>query len=128
MENINERKMLDFYLEEIDRDSIEFLKNKQWYKEDIKCEILKLRGEEEMHNKIKICKNLWKLLFEASMSYLDPDRRGYDDLFGYFDEYVNFEELIFASDSFYRDHTMHCLWVYFLGEYIIRNDEFKQVC
>ncbi len=128
MESINERKVLDFYIEEIQRDSIEFLKNKQWYKDDIQCEILKLRDEEEMHNKIRICKNLWKLLFEASLSFIDPDRRGYDDLFGYFDEYVNFEELIFASDSFYRDHTMHCLWVYFLGEYIIRNDEFKHVC
>lgn len=125
MELINEKRVLGFYLEQIKEDTIEFLKNKPWYKEDISREIIKLRDEEEMHNKIIICKNLWKLLFEASMSYIDPDRRGYDDLFGYFDEYVNFEELIFASDSFYRDHTMHCLWVYFLGEYIIRNDEFK---
>jgi hypothetical protein len=125
VEFINEKKVLDFYLEQIEADSIEFLKNKPWYKEDISKEILRLWDEEEMHNKIIICKKLWKLLFEASMSYIDPDRRGYDDLFEYFDEYVNFEELIFASDSFYRDHTMHCLWVYFLGEYIIRNDEFK---
>lgn len=128
MENINEKKVLDFYIGEIQKDSIMFLKNKQWYKDEIGSEIIKLRDQEEMHNKIEICKNLWKLLFEASMSFIDPDRRGYDDLFRYFDEYVNFEELIFASDSFYRDHTMHCLWVYFLGEYIIRNDEFKPFC
>ena len=70
-------------------------------------------------------KDTWKLLFEASMSYIDPDKRGYDKLFAYFDEYVNFEELIFASDSFYRDHTLHSLWVYFLGEYIIKHEEFK---
>jgi hypothetical protein len=124
MQIINEKSVLNFYLGEIEKDTIEFLKDKPWYKEDISREIIKLRDEDEMHNKIVICKNLWKLLFEASMSYIDPDRRGYDDLFGYFDEYVNFEELIFASDSFYRDHTMHCLWVYFLGEYIKRNDEF----
>ena len=125
MNIINEKMVLDFYLSEIDKDSILFLKNKPWYKEDISKEIIKLREETEMHKKIKICKSLWKLLFEASMSFIDPDRRGYDDLFGYFDEYVSFEELIFASDSFYRDHTMHCLWVYFLGEYIIKNDEFN---
>jgi hypothetical protein len=59
------------------------------------------------------------------MGYIDPDKRGYDNLFSYFDRYVNFEELIFASDSFYRDHTLHCLWVYFLGEYILRHDEFS---
>lgn len=58
------------------------------------------------------------------MSYIDSDKRGYDALFSYFDEYVNFEELIFASDSFYRNHTLHCLWVYFLGEYITRHEEF----
>jgi len=122
---IDEKKVLDFYLDEIKKDSIAFLRNKPWYKEDISKEIINLRQEKEMHNKIKICKNLWKLLFEASMSFIDTDRRGYDDLFQYFDEYVNFEELIFASDSFYRDHTMHCLWVYFLGEYIYKNEEFK---
>lgn len=125
MDIIDEKKVLDFYLDEIKKDSIAFLKNKPWYKEDISKEIINLREEKEMHNKIKICKNLWKLLFEASMSFIDTDRRGYDDLFEYFDEYVNFEELIFASDSFYRDHTMHCLWVYFLGEYIYKNEEFK---
>jgi hypothetical protein len=125
MDIIDEKKVLDFYLDEIKKDSIAFLRNKPWYKEDISKEIINLREEKEMHNKIKICKNLWKLLFEASMSFIDTDRRGYDDLFEYFDEYVNFEELIFASDSFYRDHTMHCLWVYFLGEYIYKNEEFK---
>jgi hypothetical protein len=59
------------------------------------------------------------------MSYIDPDKRGYDRLFKYFDEYVNFEELIFASDSFYRDHTLHSLWVYFLGEYIAKDESFN---
>jgi hypothetical protein len=76
LEFINEKRVLDFYLEQIKVNTIEFLKNKPWYKEDISREIIKLRDEEEMHNKIIICKNLWKLLFEASMSYIDPDRRG----------------------------------------------------
>lgn len=125
MQSIDEKKVLDFYIGEIEKDSIVFLKNRARYKEEITREIINLREASEMHMKIKICKNLWKLLFEASMSFIDPDRRGYDDLFSYFDEYVNFEELIFASDSFYRDHTMHCLWVYFLGEYLIKNEEYK---
>lgn len=61
------------------------------------------------------------------MSYIDKDRRGYDVLFKFFDNYVDFEELIFASDSFYRDHTLHCLWVYFLGEYLYRKDEYNDL-
>lgn len=124
-EYINEATVLDFYVEEINKDNIKFLKGKESYKKNIAEEISKLKQENEMNEKIRICKNLWKLLFEASMSYIDPDKSGYDSLFKYFDEYVNFEELIFASDSFYRDHTMHCLWVYFLGEYIMRSPEFS---
>jgi len=125
MENLNEEIVLNFYLEQIEKDSIEFLMNRNKYKQAIKSLVLELRDEDNMHNKIEISKKLWKILFEAAMSYIDPDKRGYDDLFKFFDKYVNFEELIFASDSFYRDHTLHCLWVYFLGEYIARHNEFN---
>lgn len=71
-----------------------------------------------MNNKISIACKLWKVLFEAAMTSINPDKTGYDKLFKYFDAYVEFEELIFASDSFYRDHTLHCIWVYLLGEYL----------
>lgn len=127
MNYINENTVLDFYLEQMDKNNIEFLKNREELKAEVKENVIELRGAEELHEKIEIAKRLWKVLFEASMSHIDPDMRGYDDLFKYFDEYVNFEELIFASDSFYRDHTMHCLWVYFLGEYLFKNESFKEV-
>ena len=124
---INETTVLDFYLDEMEKDNFKFLEGKDEYKRKIKDYILKLKQKNEANNKIQVGKDLWKTLFEASMSYIDPDKRGYDKLFKYFDEYVNFEELIFASDSFYRDHTMHCLWVYFLGEYIMKSDRFSSV-
>lgn len=122
---VNENSVLEFYLAEMDKDSISFLKNKTAFKKDIRKYIENLRDAENMNEKIEVSKKLWKVLFEAAMSYIDPDKRGYDELFKYFDEYVEFEELIFASDSFYRDHTVHCLWVYFLGEYITKKDEYK---
>lgn len=78
----------------------------------------------KMNEKIQIAVSLWKQLFSAAMSQIDSNKAGYDKVFKYFDEYVKFEELIFASDSFYRDHTLHCLWVYFLEEYICRNEDF----
>lgn len=124
MDVLNEITVLNYYLEQMDKDEIQFLKNRTRYKEKIRQLILALRDEKIIHNKIEISKELWKVLFESAMSYIDPDKRGYDDLFGYFDKYVKFEELIFASDSFYRDHTMHSLWVYFLGEYIKRQDKY----
>jgi hypothetical protein len=125
MEIIDEKKVLEFYISMIDNDKVDFLQGREKYKKSIRKYIISLNNSESMHEKIEIAKNLWKILFEASMSYIDSDMRGYDSLFAYFDEYVNFEELIFASDSFYRDHTIHCLWVYFLGEYIKNSEEFK---
>lgn len=78
-----------------------------------------------MNSKIVIACDLWKVLLETSLSSISPDKSGYDKIFKFFDAYVEFEELIFASDSFYRDHTLHCIWVYFLGEYIKGNETFS---
>ncbi|MGL5313805.1 MAG: hypothetical protein ACRC92_11225 [Peptostreptococcaceae bacterium] len=121
---INENTVLEFYLEQLENDNISFLKNKSYFKNVIEKDIKEMMAAESMHDKLMFAKNLWKSLFTASMSYIDSDRRGYDKLFTYFDKYVDFEELIFASDSFYRDHTLHSLWVYFLGEYLYRKDEY----
>ncbi|MDU1413090.1 MAG: hypothetical protein E6929_09790 [Clostridium sp.] len=127
MKELNENSVLEFYLQEIENDKIYFLKNKKEKKKIVSELIYKLKQSVSMNEKIIIAKELWKTLFEASMSSLDSNKDGYDTLFEYFDNYVDFEELIFASDSFYRDHTLHCLWVYFLGEYLIKSDEFSPI-
>lgn len=127
MGNLNEKTVLNFYIEQMEKDNIKFLEKKDSVKNLLKEQIIKLGDEEDMHRRITIAVDLWKILFEAAMSYIDPDKGGYDDIFSYFDDYVEFEELIFASDSFYRDHTIHCLWVYFLGEYLQKNNEFAQL-
>lgn len=124
MNYINELMVLDFYIERIEKDEIAFLKGRENYKLGIIEGLQNLKQQSEIHKKIKISVDLWKLLFEAAMSQIDDDKSGYDELFKYFDQYVGFEELIFASDSFYRDHTMHSLWVYFLSEYMHKSDEF----
>jgi hypothetical protein len=107
------------------KDKIQFLKGKPEIKKCIKEGISELQKSEDLHSKILSAKKLWKILFEASMGYIDPDKKGYDELFEYFDDFVEFEELIFASDKFYRDHTLHSLWVYFLGEYLFHQKEYK---
>lgn len=124
---IDEKTVMRFYLDCMEKDEIIFLKGKTELKEDIKKALEKLIDESKMNNKIQIAIGLWKKLFEAAMSYLSPNKRGYDKIFKYFDSYVEFEELIFASDSFYRDHTLHCLWVYLLGEYLYRKPEFSEL-
>jgi hypothetical protein len=124
---LNENSVMAYYLELMKEDEISFLIGKDEAKKSIEKIIIKIQETDEIHDKIQEAKELWKLLFEHSMGFLDRDKQGYDELFKYFDEFVNFEELIFASDSYYRDHTLHCLWVYFLGEYVFHKPEFKNI-
>jgi len=124
---LNEKTVMQFYLEQIDADQIQFLKDKNAQKAAIRGYVEQLLHEDKMNNKISIACNLWKALFESAMTSINSDKSGYDKLFKYFDAYVEFEELIFASDSFYRDHTLHCIWVYFLGEYLKRKEEFHDL-
>lgn len=127
MNFISEKDVLKYYLKLIETDQVTFLSGHEFFKKEITRLIQDLIRHDSMHDQITSAKSLWKILFEASMSHIDPDKGGYDKLFEYFDEYVQFEELIFASDSFYRDHTLHCLWVYFLGEYLAREKAFKSI-
>ncbi|WP_105619590.1 hypothetical protein [Vallitalea okinawensis] len=127
MSRINEEVVLNYYLNLMEDDQVEFMKGKPHVKKEVRNCINQLKQEEQIHNRIGVAKELWKILFEAAMSFIHPDKSGYDELFDYFDKFVEFEELIFATDSFYRDHTLHCLWVYFLGEYIYNKDEFYKI-
>lgn len=127
MNMINEKDVMKFYLKLMNEDRIPFLVGHNYFKKEIESCITELCESESMHQKITSAKVLWKILFEASMSSIDPDKGGYDKIFEYFDEYVDFEELIFASDSFYRDHTLHCLWVYFLGEYLYYDEQYRYI-
>ncbi|WBW99207.1 hypothetical protein [Oceanirhabdus sp. W0125-5] len=122
---LNENDVLINYIHLMKSDKIDFLKGKEQVKIKIKYLIEELMDCEDIHGKINVASKLWKLLFEVSMSFIDKNKDGYDRLFEYFDKFIEFEELIFASDSFYRDHTLHVLWVYFLGEYIFYDDEFE---
>lgn len=125
MPRIDEETVIDFYLALVEDDKINFLEGKEEKKERISEKLKELRDERGLHDRIEVARVLWKLLFESSMEWIDQDKQGYEELFDYFDAYVDFEELIFASDAFYRDHTLHCLWVYLLIEYIFRKEEFR---
>lgn len=127
MNFIQEKDVLDFYLGLIEKDKITFLVDRPVDQKKLKELIIAIRDETQLHNRIQVAKKLWKQLFTSALTSISSDKKGYDDLFDYFDTYVDFEELIFASDSFYRDHTLHCLWVYFLGEYLTYEPKFQKV-
>lgn len=121
---VDETTVMQFYVDLVKEGRINFLKDKPEKSEKIISLVTGLMQAQNMNSKIVIACDLWKVLLEASLSSVSPDKSGYDKVFKFFDAYVEFEELIFASDSFYRDHTLHCIWVYFLGEFIKSNEEF----
>lgn len=122
---VDENVVMQFYLKQIEEDNITFLTGKAEKKKVIHNMVKQLLDTKRVTNRIGIATQLWKVLFEAAMSSIDSEKQGYDRLYDYFEDYVEFEELIFASDSFYRDHTLHCIWVYFLGVYIDKQSEFE---
>ena len=63
---------------------------------------------------------LWKKLASGALNKLDKTSKGNDKLFEYLKAATQFEDLLYGLDEHYRDHTLHSLWVYFIGEYILR--------
>ena len=97
---ITEDIVMEFYLNLVKENHIIFLKEQKVLKKMVVKYIRKLQKDTEIHEKIQTAKELWKVLFEAAMTYIDPDKQGFDKLFRYFDQFVEFEELIFASSPF----------------------------
>jgi len=61
---------------------------------------------------------LWKYFFTKSLSALTDNLRGSSELCRYFDEYIDYEDLLFAVDERHRDHIIHSIWVMLLGFYL----------
>lgn len=127
MNFIDEAQVLDYYVDLLHQKKIHFFEIKPHLKAQFLDQITGLKDQQDLHQRIEAAKRIWKILFEASLTAIHPDKGGYDSLFSYFDTYVAFEELIFASDAYYRDHTLHCLWVYFLGEYLYHHPSYNHV-
>ncbi len=44
---------------------------------------------------------------------------GVEELYSYFNEFTNFESILYGSDEFYRDHVQHPLFVWLIGLHIL---------
>ena len=70
----------------------------------------------------KIGRDLWHKLASYALNSIDQNSKGNSRLFEYLDDATKFEDVLYGLDDYYRDHTLHSLWVYILGEYLLRND------
>jgi hypothetical protein len=66
-------------------------------------------------------RGLWQNLASYALNDIDSDSKGNSELFEYLDAAAKFEELLYGLEEYYRDHTLHSLWVYFIGEHILRD-------
>jgi len=73
------------------------------------------------YEKAMIAKDMWKYFMKKSLLSISENLRGYDRLCNYFDEFVEYENVLFSIDDYYRDHTIHTIWVMMLGFYLRDN-------
>lgn len=58
---------------------------------------------------------LWNELMSAALRDIDPNSKGNSKLFKFLDVSAEFEDLLYGLERYYRDHTLHSLWVYLIG-------------
>ena len=66
-------------------------------------------------------RNLWHELASLALNCIDSDSKGNSALFKYLEKATLFEDVLYGLEPYYRDHTLHSIWVYFIGEYILRD-------
>ena len=138
MKNIKVVSLLDMYVDLIDNNEIQFLNSDSHLRNEIKKNISELKEDfQKAENTAKEKegdvseyldwakthehgRNLWKNLASASLNGIDKDSKGNSKLLDFLKAATEFEDLLYGLEQHYRDHTLHSLWVYFIGEYILR--------
>ena len=64
--------------------------------------------------------DLWHDLASYALNDIDENSKGNSKLFVFLKAATEFEDLLYGLEPYYRDHTLHSLWVYLIGEYIFR--------
>ncbi len=67
------------------------------------------------HEAHKAGLELWRQLMSAAIRNIDPGAKGHSELLKYLKAATEFEDVLYGLEPFYRDHTLHSLWVYLLG-------------
>jgi len=91
---------------------------------------------------IEDVKIIWKIIIEKSVKclrYFDnrepfmknpsklPVAYGIQGLVDYYDQYTTFEDLLYGSNKYYRDHVVHVLRVWMIGNDLLLRDNGKYI-
>ena len=133
METITVIYLLDRYIEWVNNDDIQFLSNNTESKVEVISYIKILRTDiAEAEKRGYLSDNLdwahthehgrilWEKLTSCALNAIESDSKGNSELFKFIKAATDFEDILYGLEDYYRDHTLHSLWVYFIGEYILR--------
>jgi len=69
----------------------------------------------------EVGRNLWEKLASCALNDIANDSKGNSALFSFLGAATEFEDILYGLEPYYRDHTLHSLWVYLIGEHILRD-------
>ncbi len=135
MENLTVIRLLDSYRQRVERGEIQFLqkgsRNQSEVLDLIQPLLVSLNEAKEKpgglsdnldwHEAHVQGRSLWEKLVGYALQGIDAEAKGDSELFKFSEATADFEDLLYGMSRYYRDHTLHSLWVYFLGEYILRD-------
>ena len=135
MENLTVVRLLDGYRQRVERGEVQFLqkgsRNQSKVLTLIQPLLVNLKEAEGKPGGLSDNLNwyethvqgrfLWEKLVEYALQDIDPDAKGDSELFKFAEAAATFEDLLYGMSRRYRDHTLHSLWVYFIGEHIMRD-------
>ena len=137
MENLTVVRLLDGYRQRVERGEVQFLQKSSRNQNQSKVLALiqpllvslkeaegKPGGLSDNLNWFETHvqgRSLWEKLVECALQDIDPEAKGDSELFKFAEAAAGFEDLLYGMSRRYRDHTLHSLWVYFIGEHIMRD-------
>jgi len=76
----------------------------------------------DWHQVHMYARDFWTDLMSAAINHIDPSSKGNSELYDYLDDSSKFEDVLYGLESYYRDHTLHSVWVYLMGVQLMSSD------
>lgn len=116
---LREDAIIDSFKEDLK--SLTFVAKTDYPNIEQRLDVLADGKERKTREKTEAAKWLWGFFLEESLSDITNNLRGCRELRRYFDDYAEYEDLLFALDPNHRDHVIHSIWVMLLGLYLRKN-------
>ena len=112
---LKEERLIGWFYDKLDEGKFEFIDDKA----GLIDLIANFSEEKKRTDKVEYGIRIWEHLFMEALNALGGSTRGVDRLAEKLRVFAEFEELLYGADPWYREHTLHPLYVFVLGEYLM---------